>query len=264
MHLLRSTTLRTPESIELDFTLAGLGNRALALGLDYAILSMGLSFLLFLISLATEPVATALAQLNLDTQTLWLWGGAIALLVFFTLYAGYFAIFEALWQGQTLGKRWVKIRVIQDNGRPVGLAQSALRTLLRPIDDLLMLGVCFIAFSKTEKRIGDWVAGTLVIQEEETVLAPITLSPDSQTIANQLASEIDPNLLTPSEFAMLVNYLQRRSQLSPKATVQVSRQLVSQVQERIGLDALPSSVSDEAFLEALYRIVQHEPSKLLE
>jgi uncharacterized RDD family membrane protein YckC len=258
MQLLRTVQLRTPESIALDFTLAGIGNRAFAVTIDYTILSLGLALLAFIFSLNVEPLTEALTQVGIDAEAVLLWLAAIALIFVFAIYVGYFTIFETLWQGQTLGKRWVKIRVIQDNGRPVGLAQSALRTLLRPIDDLLYLGGLFITFGKQEKRIGDWVAGTLVIQEESSNVAAIALSPESQAVADQLKLGFNSNWLSPSELAVVVNFLQRRSQFSPKAKVQVSRQLVKQIQDRIGSEFLPENTSDEVLLEAIYRVFQNE------
>ena len=78
---------------------------------------------------------------------------------------GYFVLCETLWQGETPGKRFVKIRVIQDNGRPITLQQATLRALFRPVDDLFFLGLLFVILGKREKRIGDWLAGTLIIQE---------------------------------------------------------------------------------------------------
>lgn len=263
MHLMRKTELRTPESIALDFTLAGIGNRALALGIDYTVLSLGLTaFLAFLNGIA-EPTARALAQLNLDSDTLMLWVLAIAFLILFVFYVGYFAISEALWQGQTIGKHWVKIRVIQDNGRPIGLAQATLRALLRPIDDLFMLGLCFIVLGQREKRIGDWVAGTLVIQEEETWTTPITIQPQAIAVANQLRLELNLNLLTPEDLTVVIAFLQRRSQLSDKARVQVSHRLAQETLRRLNLEVLPPDVTEEQWLEALYHLMQqHDPNSI--
>lgn len=260
MHLLRKATLRTPENIQLDFTLAGIGNRALALGLDYMMLSLGLGLVLTLLSWLVPPLTKFLDQWQLDSNGTLLWLAAIAMLVIFVLYVGYFAICEALWQGQTLGKRWVKIRVIRDDGRPVGLAQSGLRAILRPIDDFLSLGLCMIIFGAQEKRIGDWVAGTLVIQEEAAVLAPVTLGTESQSIAIQLRTELNPNWIHPQELTLVANFLQRRSMFSPKVRVQMSHQLARQLEKRLQLDFLPQNIPDEVFLEAIYRLSQDSSS----
>lgn len=256
MHLLRKATLRTPENVQLDFTLAGIGNRALALGLDYMVLSLGLGLILTLLNWLVPSIVQFLDQWQLNSNGVLLWVAAIAMLVVFVLYVGYFAICEALWQGQTLGKRWVKIRVIQEDGRPVGLGQSGLRALLRPIDDFLSLGLCFIIFGTQEKRIGDWVAGTLVIQEEAGILAPIVLGAESESIATQLRTELNPDWIQPEELTVVVNFLQRRSVFSPKVRVQISHQLATQLEKRLELDFLPRNIPDEVFLEAIYRLSQ--------
>ena len=95
------------------------------------------------------------------------WVIAIMAMILYGLYVGYFVGFETLWQGQTPGKRRAKIRVIRDNAQPVGLFQSTLRALLRPVDDILFVGFLFILLGKREKRLGDWLASTLVVQTEQ-------------------------------------------------------------------------------------------------
>ena len=68
-------------------------------------------------------------------QPLRLVGGAVSLVVF-CLNWGYYAIFEALWKGQTPGKRWAKIRVIKDSGRPINAFEAISRNLIRFVDFL--------------------------------------------------------------------------------------------------------------------------------
>ena len=257
MRFFNRFTLQTPESVELEFTLAGIGNRAYALLIDYLV--WGFILLTFLISWSffSYLLVDALAPWLGGYSQVGLWLISIELLIAFFIYVGYFVCFETLWQGQTPGKRYVKIRVIRDDGRPVGLQQSTLRALLRPFDDFFFLGVFLIALGKREKRLGDWVAGTIVIQEEQP-LTPTALkvSEQAQPLANKLLERADFSRLLPEDFAVIREYLQRREGMIPRAKDEVSRQLANKVKEIIALEKIPKGVTANLFLEAVYLAYQ--------
>ena len=249
--------LQTPESVELEFTLAGIGNRAYALLIDYIV--WGLIWIVFLIVWAfvsiqfTDIIESWVG--NNNSVQLWLF--SIQILIGFALNVGYFVFFETLWQGQTPGKRYVKIRVIRDDGTPVRLQQATLRALLRPVDDLLFLGVFFIIFSKREKRLGDWVAGTLVVEEERpNVSANFPLSEEAQNLADWLQTEADLSRLLPDDFAVIREYLQRREAMTPEAKYELSRRLARQIKDIIALEALPKKITANVFLESVYLAYQ--------
>ncbi|HEY9600365.1 MAG TPA: RDD family protein [Allocoleopsis sp.] len=261
MRFFNRVILQTPESVELEFTLAGIGNRAYALLIDYIVLGFIL-LVFFLIWLLLSTQLTELAE-NLigNSNRLWLWLIAIELLIGFFIYVGYFVFFEALWQGQTPGKRYVKIRVIRDDGRPISLQQSTLRALLRPIDDIFFLGVFLIALGKREKRLGDWVAGTLVVQEERPVSsANFVLSEESKTLAKQLQGEADLSRLLPEDFAVIREYLQRSPTMISQARSELSRQLAHQIKDIIALEKVPEKTTAHRFLEAVYLAYQQQSS----
>lgn len=256
MHIFNRIKYQTPESVELEFTLAGIGSRAWALVIDYQILGLlTVGFLIIWTVLATQ-IVNITARL-FGTNGLELWLIAIALLVMFFVYTGYFVLFETLWRGQTLGKRFAKIRVIRDDGRPIGLQQATLRSLLRPFDDFLFLGAFLIMFSRREKRLGDWVAGTIVVQvETPTAAATFVISQSAQDLAKQLL-ESNTNLsqLLPDDFAVIREYLQRRKAMAPKARKHLSLQLAQQAKSIIALE-LPSTITPDVFLEAVYLAYQ--------
>lgn len=252
MRFFNRVTLQTPESVELEFTLAGIGNRALALIIDYTVLSITLTVFITAWSLLSIQVFIS------NSGNLGLWLVAIALFVSFCIYTGYFVIFETIWQGQTPGKRFAKIRVIQNNGRPIGLQQATLRSLLRAIDDTLFLGAFLIMLSRREKRLGDWAAGTIVIQAELPVAAAtFAISEQAESLAKQLLqSNADLSQLLPDDFAVIREYLQRRRAMAPKARGQLSLQLAEQVKDIIALKKLPAAVPPDVFLEAVYLAYQ--------
>lgn len=261
MRFFNRFTLHTPESVELEFTLAGIGNRAYALLIDYIIL--GVILLVFLIGVAIFNVVLldTITKLVGTTNRIELWLIAIQGLIAFFIYVGYFVFFETVWSGQTPGKGHVKIRVIRDDGRPVRLQQSTLRALLRPFDDLFFIGVFFIVFSQREKRLGDLVGGTLVIQEEQPVKATLKVSNSAKSLINQLLAEADISRLLPEDFAVIREYLQRREAMIPNARNDLSKQLATQVKQIIGLEKLPTKVDANVFLEAVYEAYQQQFEK---
>lgn len=263
MRFFNRVTLQTPESVELEFTLAGIGNRAYALLIDYLV--WGLLLIGFFITWAifSSQLLEAIEKLVGTNRQLELWLVAIQLLISFFIYVGYFVVFETLWQGQTPGKRFAKIRVICDDGKPIRLQQSTLRSLLRPVDDLFFLGVFFIVLGKREKRLGDLVAGTLVIQEEQPVASSsFPISKEAETLATQLLIDADFSGMLPEDFAVIREYLQRRAAMIPAARAELSRQLAHQSKEVIALEKVPKGVTANQFLEAVYLAYQQQSSNL--
>lgn len=259
MPLFNRVTLVTPESVELEFTLAGIGSRALALAIDYSILGVTLAAFWIGFLVFSSQLLNYLTRLNANVSSAPIWLIAIALLITFMLTAGYFVYFEVMWQGQTPGKRFAKIRVIREDGRPAGLPQAFLRTLLRPIDDILFIGVFFILFNRREKRIGDLVAGTLVVQEERPgAKMPIALSAEAQELAIELPQIVNLSQLSPDDFATIKEYLERRKFMEPQARSSLSLDLARQARKLVSLQAIPPKLTSDQFLEALYIAYQQQ------
>ena len=253
MKYLNRVKSQTPESVELEFVLAGVGNRTQALIIDYIIWS----FTLFLLLVIWGVLFSQITWLQSETARLWLM--AIQILILFGVYIGYFIVFETLWRGQTPGKKYVKIRVIRDDGRNVGIQQSILRSLLRPIDDILFVGLLLILFTPQEKRLGDWVAGTISIQEGQAVAEKeISLSLEAPDLATKLIETGKVAALTPDEFATIRKYLYRYPALSPSAKIQVSDRLAQQIINKIELpDRLPTRDS-HLIIEAVFLAYQQQ------
>jgi uncharacterized RDD family membrane protein YckC len=253
MNFLKRVKSQTPESVELEFILAGLGNRIYALIIDYLIWSFTLLLILitwaFLINKITWLQSDPIRQ----------WTSAIQILMLFAVYIGYFICFETLWRGQTPGKRYVKIRVIREDGRNVGIQQSILRSLLRPIDDLFCLGFLLILFTAQEKRLGDWVAGTISIQEGQTVTKQqITLSPAASDLAVRFIETGKIAAITTDEFATIRKYLYRYPALDPARRNEVSDRLSHQLLNRIELANKPLTIDSHLTIEAIYLAYQQQ------
>ncbi len=257
MRFFNHVSLSTPESVELNFTLAGIGSRTLALLIDYHILALLLLGFWIFWGIFSLGLLSYLHQTGMNYSAAPIWLTAIAVLLTFVIFTGYFVFFEVIWQGQTPGKRFAKIRVIRDNGRPIGLQQAALRALLRPIDDFLFIGVFFILFGKKEKRIGDWVAGTLVIREQRgDSKATIFTSDQAAQLASELPAMSDLSQLLPDDFAVVRAYLQRRNTMDPQARKDLSLKLARQLRNLIQMETIPPNTTSDHFLEAVYLAYQ--------
>jgi uncharacterized RDD family membrane protein YckC len=260
MNLFNTVKIQTPESVELEFTLAGIGSRALALMFDYLVLFLALSVLSLVASLFRAQFVAIATWLGGGTDGLELWLAALFALLSFALASGYFTAFESLWQGQTPGKRLAKIRVIRDNGQPEGVLQATLRAILRPVDDSLFLGFFCILFSQQEKRIGDWLAGTLVVQAEQPEgKDALTVSEAAKALSRQLLEQADLSHFLLDDFTVIREYLQRRTHLTPKTRKELSVNLARQVRSILMIETLPrENIPADEFLEAVYWAYQHQ------
>ena len=156
-------TIATPEQIDLHFNIAGIGSRFVAILLDS--LLIGAAY--FALGLAAFAVLAAIG-ISHRLDTLGVWFLAALIFIAFVIFWGYFALFEAWWHGQTPGKRAMRLRVIKDSGRQITLFESLARNLLRFVDyfpSLYLAGVITMLCNRRNKRLGDYVAGTLVIHE---------------------------------------------------------------------------------------------------
>ena len=184
--------VETPEGVALHLHPAGVMPRAAAWAIDFAIRVTGLMV-----------VGTVLGLLGKA-------GMALYLLALFAVYWLYPVLFEVLRDGQTIGKRVVGLRVIHANGTPVGWLASIVRNLLRVVDMLPVMygfGVLAGVLDAQGRRLGDMVAGTLVIHAPRAAptppLAPVpTLQP---TV-----------LLSPDEKAAIVAFAERGPRLTPE------------------------------------------------
>ncbi|MDF2643191.1 MAG: hypothetical protein K0R45_2464 [Pseudomonas sp.] len=152
------TRIETPEGIDLVLRPAGLVPRALAFGIDFGIRALASGALLLVFSL-------------LDTL-----GIGLAALSLFILNWWYMVVFEVMNQGRTPGKRFMGLRVIHDDGTPIGWASSLTRNLLRFVD-MLPFGYSVGAVSCLNhpqfKRAGDMAAGTLVVHDDLPIKRPV-------------------------------------------------------------------------------------------
>jgi len=232
-------TIDTPEQIALEFPLAGVGSRFLAIAFDSLLQGCAIVALIAL-GFAVRAVSGYVPPLS----GLGVWGIAILFAIGFVVYAGYFAIFEALWAGQTPGKRLVGLRVIDVSGRPITVYAAIVRNLLRLIDQMpgmYALGILSILVSTRQQRIGDLAAGTVVVHER--IDAPVSIP--SATPGQQ---RFGAHRLRPEEIAVVEEFLRRRDQLDDWTRRQTARRIAERMKQRI---EITTTEDDERLLEQL-------------
>jgi uncharacterized RDD family membrane protein YckC len=234
-------TIETPEQTVLEFSLAGIGSRSLALAID-TLLQIGA-----LISIGI--VAGLVSYAGFFPQMGKQWVYAILIFLVFLLEFGYFAFFETIWNGRTPGKRWTHLRVITDSGRPVGAQGAILRNMIRIVDSLPFLyavGIVTSLISPQNKRVGDYVAGTVVIREKPLQDGRSLWN----TSATRLLATTQPLAITAAELQLVEAFLERRYSFPDDVRRSIARQIAERLNR--GWSLSPETLQDpEKLLEAL-------------
>lgn len=164
----------TPEDVPLQFELAGPGSRILAGLLDQVlivIIEAGMLMTALVVGIIAQKINEAQVedwaeQMQTSGPTLTMLG--ISLVAAFVVNFGYYVLLEMTSNGQTVGKRLLGLRTIRDGGFPITLTSSLLRNLARLIDmfpNTYFVGVVTMVAHPKEKRLGDMLAGTVVVRE---------------------------------------------------------------------------------------------------
>jgi uncharacterized RDD family membrane protein YckC len=231
-------SIDTPEQVALEFPLAGVGSRFLALAID-----MLLQIAIALLVLAAVAGAWSLLRPRSGGP----WFLAVVIIAGFLLFYGYFAGFEAFWHGQTPGKRLVGLRVLSVTGRPARIDEAILRNLLRVIDQLpgvYAIGIVTMLISSRNQRLGDLAAGTVVVHEK-------ALSAPVMAVAKPAAGGAwTGGGLTEAELLLVETFLQRRHEIGPGIRETHANAIAERLRTRLGA-AVPA-LDDEALIEALH------------
>lgn len=240
--------ISTPENVDLHIELAGLGNRVLA-GLIDMFITYSLILIVVIVCVATGYALEKMG-LNEDFKNaayFYLLGAGI--IIGFMISFGYYIYFEGIWKGQTPGKRFAHIRVIEANGQPVNWPQVWIRNLVRIIDfNLACIGVVAIIADKNERRIGDMAAGTLVIRER---LPGLSTAAIQTTVTLPKEVFVDAGQMRPDEYQILVTFLRRRQRMPKVERSALSKKLNEYFRSRLHFnDTEPEPPEDT--LEKLY------------
>jgi len=211
-----TTTIATPEGVDLELRLAGVGSRFSASLLDYLIKFAALGALALLVELTLGGLA---ATVVLSV------GLFLALVV-------YDIVFEVRAAGATPGKRAVGVRVLLDDGGPVGVRASTVRNLLRLIEGLTLLyipAVTSILLTRRNQRLGDLAGGTVVARHAPAGGPTFNrYDPNPEQLADW-----DVSSVTPEELAAVRSFLTRRHGFEPAARNRLARSLADRLGPRV-------------------------------
>lgn len=258
--------IETPERVPLAFALASIGNRFLAVAIDHAIQYVSIGTVIFLF-LTVAGVGSS-GELPLPEQIqneMPNWIIAIMIIVLFLLFAGYFAVFEWLWNGQTPGKRIMKLRVIREDGRPVTLWEAIARNLLRIFDaipgfliPIYSVGLIVVFLSGRDQRVGDIFAGTVVIRER-TDEAPTFAETFSNPVADAAFRRVQPRTaieanvtgLNDREIEVVENFLRRRWDLTDRQRLWMAWRIALPIMYKLKPSYDLTTFTYEGFLEEI-------------
>jgi len=249
--------IETPERVPLHFALASIGNRFLACAIDHALQALTI----ILMAIAFTVIANY-SSLGDQLSNAPKWVKAVLILIVFLIISGYFAFFEWIWNGQTPGKRWLKLRVIREDGRPVTFWEAAVRNLLRTVDMMpapfYSIGLISVFVSLSDQRIGDMVAGTVVVREREAEAPAFTqvfASPVSDPALRRSFKPVDfvaeLNALTESEIEVVETFLRRRWDLADMARQWMAWRVALPIMYKLRPTYDLATFTYEGFLEEL-------------
>ena len=258
--------IETPERVPLAFALASIGNRFIAVAIDHAIqyVSIALIALLFLFAagLFGDGSESVIDSVGVNTPK---WIVAVLIIVVFVLFSGYFAFFEWWWDGQTPGKRLMKLRVIREDGRPITLWEAIARNLLRIFDaipgfviPIYSVGLIVVFLNSRDQRVGDMFAGTVVIRER-TDEAPTFAETFSNPVADaafrrvQQRTAFDANItaIGEKEIEVIESFLRRRWDLTERQRIWMAWRIALPIMFRLKPRYDSATFTYEGFLEEL-------------
>ncbi len=257
--------IETPERVPLAFALASIGNRFLAVLIDHFIQYMTILIVAWAFlswsgvgDLDNFERSELLAQMSK-------WTIALMIIILFLIFSGYFILFEWLWNGQTPGKRLMKLRVIREDGRPITLWEAVSRNLLRIFDaipgfllPIYSLGLVSIFLSSRDQRFGDMFSGTVVIRER-TDEAPTFEEAFSNQISDAAFRRVqkrtefqaDVNQVTQDEIEVIESFLRRRWDLSDRQRLWMAWRVALPIMYKIKPNYDVNTFTYEGFLEEL-------------
>ncbi|HMF57809.1 MAG TPA: RDD family protein [Pyrinomonadaceae bacterium] len=247
--------IETPERVPLHFALASIGNRFLACAADHMLQILAIFLMVIFFIFVGNFSSTTFSEAPK-------WVIALGIIVLFLIWDGYFVFFEWAWNGQTPGKRWLKLRVIREDGRPITFWEAAVRNLLRIFDIMPMpfysIGLIAVFISSKDQRTGDMVAGTVVVREREEeapTFSQVFSSPVSDAALRRsfkpVRFEADLSSVKEGEIEVVETFLRRRWDLADVPRQWMAWRVAMPILAKLKPAYDPATFSYEGFLEEL-------------
>jgi len=241
MEIRSLATIQTPDQVNLTVELAGVGGRVFAFMIDFLVLL----FLMALLMLVLFILSHVFVNLGLSKTLAGEGLSTVGPLMLLSFLFGFHFLQEWLGKGKTVGKSLMKIRVVRNNGQPIGFWEAFGRNLFRLVDVYVGgIGLFPLLISKTEKRFGDYLVGTIVIQEDA-----LKYRYQPQVGIQPLSSQAGGHQLTVEEYQLLQEFMSRQRELLKGEREDLDRELRSYFQARFQLSE--STVAIPEYLQTL-------------
>ena len=259
---------QTPEDVDVAYPCAGPGTRFIAVCIDQILIFFGLLFLaagLFMLGFLGDRYLGKLSELasSADNESIIWYVAAIVFLLKFLVDMFYYTFFEMFRGGQTPGKKFMRIQVMQDGGFPLHPAASLVRNTLRIVDNLPPCWIVML-FSPVYKRIGDHVAGTVVVSKARSPAPGASRqfrfyselgSPRFVFTAEQVSRLCDADL------ELLESYFERRNGLERKVAHRLRHQISESLRKRMSLPVVRVVGQEDRFLYELRALLLEQSAK---
>ncbi len=228
----------TPDAVVLELETAGFASRILAALIDLAAMAA-----IYLGALTVVAIAAS----GLDDST----AQTIAIMLVFALIFAYPIAFETLMRGRTPGKAAVRLRAVTAHGAPIGIREATLRSMGGVVDKLLppggITGALFVLGTPRHQRVGDLIAGTIVIRDPRQYQpAPALWFPVPYGLEGY-AAMLDPTAITVEQYTVVRSFLTRVNTLAPHVRLAIAADLADRLARAIHHERHPN-VAPEAFL----------------
>jgi uncharacterized RDD family membrane protein YckC len=249
--------IETPERVPLHFALASTGNRFLACAFDHFLQVLVIGFLGL-----SVMWWVGFSDVGGWARNAPKWVLALLIVAVFVLWSGYFVLFEWWWSGQTPGKRWLRLRVIREDGRPVTFWEATARNLVRILDmeplPFYSVGLVSVFISTRDQRLGDLVAGTVVVREREAqapTFAQVFSAPTADAALRRSFKPVpfraDLSQLSEPEVEVVEAFLRRRWDMEEMPRQWMAWRVATPLLHKLRPDYEPAEFTYEGFLEEL-------------
>lgn len=256
-----SLRIRTPEGVDFEIPIASPFSRCLAFAIDLAIVVS----VTLLAGQIINTLQVAVAGIPVLGSVLSDFGGGFLIVLQFAVAIGYGILTEWLWSGRTVGKRMLRLRVIDERGLALGFRQVALRNLFRLLDSLpstfYLIGGLSCFLTKRCQRVGDIAAGTLVIRETESPAPRIDEWIRNEQNSFAALPHLEARLrqhTTPEEARLVLDAVARRHELEPAARLELFARLAAYFRERTDFpEEITMGLSDEQYVRNVAASLVH-------
>ena len=231
--------IATPEGVDLELTLAGIGSRFIAAFFDFVI--------------QWSVIIASAVLLGITGGGGSGWDNAAFAVIFFVVFFGYDVLFEVRARGRTPGKRWCGLRVVRTGGQPVTFVPSCVRNVMRLVDILPVayaVGMSSIFVTKKNQRLGDLSAGTLVMRERPGSVKDAAAN--GAFAAPRAGDGWDVSAVSAQDIGTVRQFLARRASLARGPRRELAEELERRLRPRVA--GAPEDLAPEEFLERLSAI----------